>query len=128
MLWLTGVDGVEVRHKVAEGATPEINRRKLLNAAAANYVHSLDASHLVKIVNAANAEGINNILTVHDSFSCLATQATRFNQIIREQLVLMYENNPLADLHARNAVGTALTLPDLGDLDPREVLNAQPFM
>jgi len=30
-------------------------------------------------------EGIRQIATVHDSFGCLASQARRINQMIREQ-------------------------------------------
>ena len=45
------------------------------------------------VVNAAAAEGTTNIVTLHDSFGCLASQAKRFRRIIREQFVRMYEEN-----------------------------------
>jgi DNA-directed RNA polymerase len=38
------------------------------------------------------AEGIH-IATVHDSFGCLPSHATRFNQIIREQFVTLYQEH-----------------------------------
>jgi DNA-directed RNA polymerase len=49
-------------------------------------------------VNAAVSEGITNIATVHDSFGCLAPQASRFNAIIREQMVEMYQRDILAEV------------------------------
>ncbi len=60
---------------------------------AANFVHACDAAHLMLTVNAAVAEGITSIATVHDSFGCLPAHAERFRQIIREQFVRMYEEN-----------------------------------
>jgi DNA-directed RNA polymerase len=49
------------------------------------------------LVNAAVAEGITSIATVHDIFGCLPAQAERFRRIIREQFVKMYaENDVLA--------------------------------
>jgi DNA-directed RNA polymerase len=40
--------GVRIkRHDVAEGCLPEINKRKTLSAAAANFTHSMDAAHLM---------------------------------------------------------------------------------
>jgi Autographiviridae RNA polymerase len=68
----------------------EINFKKSKNAAAPNVVHALDACHLVRTVNAAAAEGITSVATVHDSFAALAPQAQRFRQIIGVQLMLLY--------------------------------------
>ena len=39
------------------------------------------------LINAAVAEGITSIATVHDSFGCFPSQAERFRRIIREQFV-----------------------------------------
>jgi DNA-directed RNA polymerase, mitochondrial len=44
-------------------------------------------------VNAAVAEGITSIATVHDSCGCLHAHAERFRRIIREQFVKIYEEN-----------------------------------
>jgi DNA-directed RNA polymerase len=48
---------------------------------------------LLRTVNAAVAEGIRSIATVHDSFGCLPSRAERFRKIIREQFVKMYEEH-----------------------------------
>jgi hypothetical protein len=44
------------------------------------------------LIDAAVAEGITSIATVHDSFGCLPSRAERFRQIIREQFVRMYDD------------------------------------
>jgi DNA-directed RNA polymerase, mitochondrial len=58
-------------------AEPKINRRKAKNGVAPNCVHACDAAHLMRTVNAAVAEGITSIATVHDSFGCLPSRAER---------------------------------------------------
>jgi len=85
-------------HDIADGVTDEIDHDGVKFAAAPNFVHSLDAAHLVKTVNAAVSEGITDLLTVHDCFYCLAPQATRLQKIILAELTNLYLNNPLAEL------------------------------
>jgi DNA-directed RNA polymerase len=94
---------IRIRHTIADGFTEEIDREQVKRSAAPNFVHSLDAAHLIKVVNAAANEGITDILTVHDCFSCLAPHAERFQKIITHELSEMYANNdPLLDLQSRN--------------------------
>jgi DNA-directed RNA polymerase len=94
---------VRTRHKIADGVTDKIKKKKALNSAAPNFVHSLDAAHLVKVVNAAVRSNIADILTIHDCFYCLAPQADRFHQIILDELYYLYrDNDPLEDLRSRN--------------------------
>ena len=89
-----------VEHDIADGVKDEIDYDGVRYAAAPNFVHSLDAAHLIKVVNAA--EGID-LLTVHDCFYCLAPQATRLHEIILAELANLYrDNDPLEDLRSRN--------------------------
>jgi DNA-directed RNA polymerase len=95
-LWL---HDTRIRLSVAHDMMKEIDKDRAANGVAPNFVHSLDASHLALVANAAVAEGITSIATVHDSFGCLASRATRFGQIIREQFVRMYtEHDVLAEV------------------------------
>src|SRR5262249_1567027 len=96
-------NGVEVKHNVADGELKEIKKRKARNSAAPNLIHSLDAAHVALTVVQAVRDGITDILTVHDSYVCLAPQAIEFNQIIRSQLKHMYLSyDPLRRLYAQN--------------------------
>ena len=96
-----------------------------------NFVHACDAAHLHLTVNAAVAEGITSIATVHDCFGCLPSRAERFRRIIREQFVRMYEEHDvLAKVlqEARRDIGGE-QLPDeppeRGSLDIEQVLDAE---
>jgi DNA-directed RNA polymerase len=132
-LWLND-NGVKtpIKMKVAVGEEKEISKEKASSGVAPNFVHACDAAHLLLTVGAAAAEGITDIATVHDSFGCLASRATRFNAIIRETFLRMYEEHDvLAELLA--SAQAQLTeanhhklpgLPERGTLDLKEILRA----
>jgi DNA-directed RNA polymerase len=110
-----------------------INKDKAKNSVAPNFVHALDAAHLMLTVNASVREHCTQVATVHDSFGCLAPRATRFNAIIREQFVQMYETHDvLAEVLERSnaamTVHNTQRLPEpvsYGSLNLKGVLNAE---
>jgi DNA-directed RNA polymerase, mitochondrial len=116
-----------------EETEPKINRRKAKNGVAPNCVHACDAAHLMRTVNAAVAEGITSITTVHDSFGCLPSRAGRFRKIILEQFVRMYETHDvLAEVFAqaradlsRNTKRMPSAPPQYGALDLKKVRDAE---
>lgn len=121
-----------VRVLIATGSKREIDKDKSANGVAPNFVHALDAAHLLRVVNASNLEGIRSIATVHDSFGCLAPQARRFNAIIREQFALMYETHDvLSEILERATTDLSEAnrdrlppQPAQGPLDLKDILNA----
>lgn len=137
-LWLYD-KGVKQRMRVsvAEGYEKPIAKDKAAAGISPNVVHSMDASHLLLSVGAAADEGITDIATVHDSFGCLACDAPRFTQIIREQLLRMYTDHDIlaellesarADLTPANhwRLDEAINaMPHKGTLDLKEILNAR---
>jgi DNA-directed RNA polymerase len=118
---------------VATGDEAELKRGKCQQAISPNFVHSLDAAHLLLCVGACVDEGITDVVTVHDSFGCLPAHADRFNQIIREQFVLMYQQHDVlvgAHTTAKAELSEANhwrlpPLPEKGPLDLSEVLKAK---
>jgi DNA-directed RNA polymerase, mitochondrial len=126
--------GIKLRTRLSiiTGGKNEIDKAKAANGVAPNFVHALDAAHLLLVASAATAVGITSIATVHDSFGCLAPHATLFNKVIREQFLQMYEEHDVlaeilerasADLteHNRNRLPS---VPERGPLDLKEILNA----
>jgi DNA-directed RNA polymerase len=133
-LWLHD-RGVKTRYQtmVATGDEQEIWKEKSANSVSPNFVHALDASALMLCVNAAAAEGITAQATVHDSFSCLASRAGRYRQIIRETFVQMYESHDVlkeileqAKCDLTQAYWHRLPdVPDFGNLNLKDMLNAE---
>jgi DNA-directed RNA polymerase, mitochondrial len=120
--------GHRVQRTIADGYEPGIRSVKAANAVVANVVHALDASHLLRTVNACAAAGINDLVTVHDSFGCLAPQADQFARIVRDEFVRMYEEcDPLAELRERALCSLGplapqlASVPERGAFDLREV-------
>ncbi len=135
-LWLYD-RGTPVKHQVtlSVGDASDIVVDDAVNAVAPNLVHACDAAHLMLTVNAAVAEGITSIATVHDCFGCLPSRAERFRKIIREQFVRMYEEHDdvLAevleqarkDLNEPDTKRMACAPPSRGSLDIKNVLSAE---
>lgn len=134
VLWMHD-QGVKTPYKVmvATGHLNEIDKDKAAAAVAPNFVHALDAAHLLRVALGANAAGISGLATVHDSFGCLASRAGAFRQIILQQFVDLYRScDPLAEALA--SAKRDLTHPDCdrmpelpvyGPLNIEEVLNAE---
>jgi hypothetical protein len=118
--------GADKDFRIFDGWGDDILRDEATNGSAPNFVHSLDAAHLIRSVNAAAEEGID-VLTIHDSFSVLAPHAKRLNVILRDQLGWMYKTyDALGRLHADN-IGDpdVLPPPKYGTLDPLEAQKAE---
>jgi hypothetical protein len=115
-----GFGGVRAQYHVADGTLPKTMDKKMLNAASPNFIHSLDAAHLMLTVLRANEDDIRDILTVHDSLACLAPHAQRFGKIIRTQLAMLYTaGDPLKALRDANVNDPNLfPLPKRGNLNP----------
>ena len=85
-------------------------------------MHSLDAAHLVRVVNTALGQLIQDIITTHDCYYCLAPHALVFNRIIRWEMGDMYRQfDPLADLRNRNVDHDIFPRRPHGELDPLAV-------
>src|SRR5262245_32961270 len=80
-----------------------------MNAAAPNVAHALDASHAIRTINDAVANGINNIALVHDSFACLAPGATRLHQILRSKFVALYAPIPFRLVASEQSVPSTMS-------------------
>jgi DNA-directed RNA polymerase len=119
--------GCNVEFRVANGTTREIDYAGLMGGACPNFIHALDATHLIQSVNAAtiDKDPIRNILTVHDCFAVAAPDVERFLQILKRELCIMYVGEPLKRLHARNGFDGFREPPPYGDLDPFEVQTAE---
>ena len=109
------------------------------NGIAPNYIHSLDASHLMKTAIAAHKEGIRAFSFIHDSFGTHAADMQVMSRILRETFVEMYSKDLLTKFinDVRQQVPTdALEKfekiveeykPIMGTLDIKSVLDSPYF-
>ena len=75
----------------------KIDKLKMKSSAAPNFVHSMDASHLVLVVNALKEQGITDISCIHDSFGVHAGRVPILRKILNRTFVDMYEENDVLE-------------------------------
>lgn len=100
------------------------------NGIAPNFIHSLDAAHMQRVVNRCKREGINALAMIHDDFGTLAADAERFSRIIREEFVSMYEEDNWLEKFAQGYIDLGVPLempPKPGTLDISQVLDSKYF-
>jgi DNA-directed RNA polymerase len=100
--------------KVKEG---EIDTRKARNAIAPGYIHSLDASHMMLVIDAMKCPFAN----VHDSFGCRAGDAKQLFWTVRMIFSKLYGAGDLLSRFAADMGCGDKKLPVFGDLDINEV-------
>jgi DNA-directed RNA polymerase len=119
---------ISMRYSVGEG---KLDSRRQASGISPNWVHSLDATHLRRTINAAHEEGIRSFSMIHDSYGTHAGNAVIMAAILREQFVQMYAEVDVlgtfkADLEEQMDGQMLPDLPPKGDLDLTQVLSS-PF-
>lgn len=119
------VKGKRRQMKFRYGYTDELISSKQKNGMSPNFVHSCDAAHLQLTALNAKEAGINSVLMIHDSFSCLPADMEQFHKITTDSFVDMYENWDAIQefyLSAIRSIGTEhahliTPPPEMGELD-----------
>lgn len=108
------------------------SRRKALNAAAPNYVHSLDGlgGLLGETCNIAQARGVIDLGSVHDNITCLAADSETVDKAVRDATVNLFSRDLLRELRDQvlTMVPSSAILPEVpeyGSLDVNEVLGSR---
>lgn len=99
----------------------DVHKARMRNAFPPNYVHSLDAAHLVTTVNKALDVGIDQFGLVHDSYAVPAGQTELFHKLIRESFVGQYNKELLYRLLLEfkgQFPEQADEYPDLAEVEP----------
>ena len=76
-----------------------VNVSKQKSGFAPNFVHSLDASHMMMTALACSKQGIT-FASVHDSFWTHASMVDDMQKIIRREFVSLHENDILGKLRS----------------------------
>ena len=105
----------------------ELRKTEQVNGIAPNFIHSLDSTHLMMVVNESN---LRNYTTIHDSFGTSLGEAHLLKSVIREQFYRLYtEYEPLTDFRrqAEEIIGEPIEdieEPTKGKLNIEEVLSS----
>ena len=125
------VDKQHIIFEVPSMTDAKLSTKEMVSGIAPNFVHSLDASHMLATINAMWVDGRQHFSMIHDSYGCHACDVDCMQKHIREQFVRMYTLFDPATLMAeRMADKTGLEPvlpPDNGTLDIKQVLDAPYF-
>lgn len=101
------------------------------NAISPNVTHSLDSSHLLKLVAQSVTEGLDSFALIHDSFGTHAADTDVFFRVIREAFMRLYEEPVLENLREEfmaqlppDIRGEVASVPSAGSLDIGSILNS----
>ena len=112
-----------------------INKRRMADAISPNFVHSMDATHLMLSVCYAADNGIDSFAMIHDSFGTHAADTNTLAACLREAFVDLYEGvDMLANF--RDQIERQVSpdrrelikpVPEKGGLDIQEVRSSDFF-
>jgi DNA-directed RNA polymerase len=71
----------------------ELSPRGQRSAITANFIHSLDAAHLVLTMSKLLDEGVNHFGCVHDSYVALASDMGLLSELTRRAFVELHQGN-----------------------------------
>ena len=95
-----------------------------------NFVHSLDASHMMYTAMACHEEGLT-FTSVHDSFWTHAADVDTMSRVLREQFVRLYEEPILEQFRESLVLRYSMVkfpeVPAKGKLDIKKVMDAPYF-
>jgi len=121
------MNGRRRRVKFVIGDKEDIDETKAINSVTANFVHSIDATHLQAVAIEAAKAGIE-MACIHDCFGCLAPRARHLKTVIIPlQFVYLHRCNLLAEVlkSAQASLPKNVKLPSLpetGTLKLEDVL------
>ena len=117
---------VDAKLKVSSSVdTDQIDKNRQKLGIAPNFVHSLDSSHMVKVINATN---FSSYAMIHDDFGTHAGRTEELWTAIREEFVDMYTKyEPLGIWLEYQELDEPPELPPRGDFDIEEVRKSTYF-
>lgn len=99
-----------------------------------NFVHSLDAAHMVRTVDYCLDSGVTHFAMIHDSYGCHAADADTLCYELRRAFVDQYSGNMLEEFRTQLVSGLPPELadkvrpvPQMGTLDISAIMDSQYF-
>lgn len=130
----TLVGSTRYQVRVLEDVEGTIDRRRMANGISPNFVHSMDAAHLVDSVNRLMDQGITSFGMIHDSYATHACHIETLHETIRQSFVSLYSANRLEEFRTQimdqlpeELRAQIPEVPPMGSLDINAVLESEYF-
>lgn len=111
--------------------TGELDSLKMQNGSSPNFVHHVDATHMLMTICAMIAAGITSFAMIHDDYGCHAADIETMHRVIRTSFLDLYMNHDLLrDFKDQLEKSSGCKLPDppaFGTLDLAGVVDSKYF-
>ena len=92
----------QTKKMVIRESLNKLDKLKQTNAIIPNIIHSLDATHLINLINKSQDQGFSPIITVHDCFGTHPNKMDELAFMVKKEFVLLYsQDNLLETYHNR---------------------------
>lgn len=113
--------------------TRKIDRHASVNGISPNFIHSMDASHMMLTALAAQAQGVEHFAMIHDSFGTCPGNAGTMFRVVRETMVKTYtERDVMQEFYegfcnglTEKSADKIPELPSKGTLDLEGILKSK---
>lgn len=104
---------------------PETDKNRHIKGISPNFIHSLDATHMMMCIEEAGKHGISDFAMIHDDFGVHAADSAVFHEIIRREFFNLYtKNNPLHSFYEQYRKTGISEPPSFGCYDIGDVLKS----
>lgn len=117
-----------LKEKMHNG-TPVINTIKQVNSFVPNFIHSMDASHIIILLNRIEKDFDFSVVTIHDCFAVHANKAELLSHLVKESFITLYGEKDCIDKfhsHMLENIKAKLTIIDNQVLDVKGVAHNIP--
>lgn len=94
---------------------------KMKRSISPNFIHSLDASHMILTINEMSDAGISSFQMIHDAFGTHAEDCDEMFEIVKRTFVEIHKDNPFDRLLEKYGVD----VPAKGSLKLEEILESE---
>jgi len=109
--------------------TDEINTAFAVQAIPPNFIHSIDAGHMMLVIAGMFSAGIKNYSFIHDSFGCSCNDVPAMRDIVNREFYNIHKEN-LLETFSQSVEQTLgfnpqVPLPERGNLDIGRVIDSE---
>lgn len=118
-------EGKQIRYSFKD-STERVDVQGMASAIAPNFVHSMDACHMLMIVRRCFDSNIKQLHLVHDDYGCHYNHGELLESIAKEEFYNMYDkHNPIRDFYEQySEVITRKPPESLDTLDLSEIVKS----
>ena len=127
---VTHIDNSLIKPQVREQDFTRSDRRRAVNGASPNFIHSLDSAAMTLTINRCTERGITDFAMVHDSYGVHASNVPVLFEETRLAFYEMYAQNEVLEQFrefALEVVDDVQEPPAKGDLDLAQVKKSPYF-